>query len=302
MTKIPKDTEELKSDTDSKSVVSVSNRKNNYKSQKPILEKKRRDRINQSLDELKSLLLAIKQRDPLRYARLEKADILEMVVKHLKDVKKKRQAMIASMEPVLFRSFKMGYLDCTRETIGFINDLDTVQEKKQQIIDHVTAECLKNFQSQVPPQVLLDHQEAMFADYSPPMNDQFMPFSMLNVSAPLPLESDREWPSLEERLGFSPIGKSRMIQSDTLSTMNTHLNMSFVSPISSGIRSSAFNIVKNGNSFESASTSGISGMSDDTPKKILFDDPQEISDDDDDDVKLIIDDPNNNPNAWRPWL
>lgn len=35
----------------------------NYKAQKPILEKRRRDRINSSLDELKNLLLAIKQRD-----------------------------------------------------------------------------------------------------------------------------------------------------------------------------------------------------------------------------------------------
>lgn len=35
----------------------------NYKNQKPILEKRRRDRINGSLDELKNLLLAIKQRD-----------------------------------------------------------------------------------------------------------------------------------------------------------------------------------------------------------------------------------------------
>lgn len=223
-----------------------------------------------------------------------------MVVKHLKDVKKKRQAMITSMEPVLFRSFKMGYLDCTRETIGFINDLDTVQEKKQQIIDHVTAECLKNFQSQVPPQVLLQHQEAMFADYCPPMTDQFMPFSMLSVSTPVPFEGERDWPSLEERLGFSPIGKSLMMQSGNISNMNQ--NNSFVSPISDGLRSSAFNIVKHSHSLESPSTSGISGMSDETPKRILFDDTQEISDDDDDDVKLIIDDPNNNPNAWRPWL
>lgn len=211
-----------------------------------------------------------------------------MVVKHLKDVKKRRQAMVASMEPVLFRSFKMGYLDCTRETIGFINDLDTVQEKKQQIIDHVTAECLKNFQSQVLPEVLLQHQEAMFADYSPPMNDHFMPFSP-------PIEGDREWPSLEERLGFSPIGKSRIMQSE-------NINMSFISPITNGLRSSAFNVVQNDHSFESPSTSGISGLSDETPKRILFDDTLEISDDDDDDVKLIIDDPNNNPNAWRPWL
>jgi Helix-loop-helix DNA-binding domain len=34
--------------------------------QKPLLEKRRRDRINGSLDELKNLLLAIKQRDVSR--------------------------------------------------------------------------------------------------------------------------------------------------------------------------------------------------------------------------------------------
>jgi hypothetical protein len=54
-----------------------------------------------------------------------------MVVKHLKDIKKRRQAMIAAMEPVLFRSFKMGYLDCTRASIDFINDIDSPAESSK---------------------------------------------------------------------------------------------------------------------------------------------------------------------------
>ncbi|CRK86505.1 CLUMA_CG000339, isoform A [Clunio marinus] len=82
MTKIPKITSDgSKSESEQVEVISTNNNRkvsqlaneirawgtfllmNNYKNQKPILEKRRRDRINSSLDELKSILLAIKQRD-----------------------------------------------------------------------------------------------------------------------------------------------------------------------------------------------------------------------------------------------
>lgn len=49
----------------------VKSKQTNYKAQKPILEKKRRDRINSSLDELKNILLAIKQRDVSVFCWLE---------------------------------------------------------------------------------------------------------------------------------------------------------------------------------------------------------------------------------------
>ena len=49
---------------------------------KPLMEKRRRDRINRSLAELKELL--IDSRDQNSCSKLEKADILEMTVNHLK--------------------------------------------------------------------------------------------------------------------------------------------------------------------------------------------------------------------------
>lgn len=229
---------------------------------------------------------------PLRYARLEKADILEMVVKHLKDIKKRRQAMVAAMEPILFRSFKMGFVDCTRATIDFINEIESPENKKQQIIDHITQECMKTFQSQCPPPSFNQHHEIAFANFNP--SDQFLPFPLLSAS----LGGEMEWPSLEERLGFSPIGKTSFLLPDIkpLPELMSSSLLKIAEP-----RISAFNVVNKltDSSLESPSTSGTSVTVDETPQRSISV-YCETSDEDDDDEKLIIDDPNQM--TWRPWL
>ncbi|XP_031421387.1 transcription factor HES-2.1 [Clupea harengus] len=53
---------------------------------KPLMEKKRRARINDSLNDLKSLILPLVGKDNCRYSKLEKADILEMTVRFLSDL------------------------------------------------------------------------------------------------------------------------------------------------------------------------------------------------------------------------
>ncbi|XP_063612607.1 transcription factor HES-4-like, partial [Penaeus indicus] len=52
-------------------------------SNKPLMEKKRRQRINRCLNDLKTLVLEALKKDPSRYSKLEKADILEMTVRHV---------------------------------------------------------------------------------------------------------------------------------------------------------------------------------------------------------------------------
>jgi hypothetical protein len=204
-----------------------------------------------------------------------------MVVKYLKDLKKRRQAMIAALEPTLFRSFKMGYLDCTRTTIDFISEIQSPAERKQQIIEHISSECMKTLQNQCPTTTSFSqHHEVMFANVTPP--EHFLAFpSLLSTS------SDIEWPSLEEKLGFSPIGKTK-----------------FVLPIKDfdATPSSSSSLLKiaeqQSKSLESPSTSGSSEL----PQPSIFMHDSSDSDDDDEDEKLIIDDHNNNQTAWRPWL
>ena len=56
------------------------------KSNKPIMEKKRRARINHCLNQLKSLILEA-DNERSRHSKLEKADILEMTVKYLQTLR-----------------------------------------------------------------------------------------------------------------------------------------------------------------------------------------------------------------------
>ena len=54
---------------------------------KPLLERKRRARINKCLDELKDLMVSALQKDGESITKLEKADVLELTVRHLRKLK-----------------------------------------------------------------------------------------------------------------------------------------------------------------------------------------------------------------------
>merc|ERR1711956_168359 len=60
---------------------------------KPLIERKRRARINSCLDELKDLMVFALQTEGESISKLEKADVLELTVSHLR--KLKRQQMLS---------------------------------------------------------------------------------------------------------------------------------------------------------------------------------------------------------------
>merc|ERR1712088_1253286 len=80
---------------------------------KPLLERKRRARINSCLDELKDLMVGALQTEGESIAKLEKADVLELTVRHLQ--KLKRQQML-SLNPALdMDRYHAGYTACATE-------------------------------------------------------------------------------------------------------------------------------------------------------------------------------------------
>ena len=54
-----------------------------FQANKPLMEKRRRARINQSLAALKALILDSARLENTKHSKLEKADILELTVRHL---------------------------------------------------------------------------------------------------------------------------------------------------------------------------------------------------------------------------
>uniref|UniRef100_A0A8D3B7H0 Hairy-related 9 n=1 Tax=Scophthalmus maximus TaxID=52904 RepID=A0A8D3B7H0_SCOMX len=71
------------------------------KSSKPIMEKRRRARINESLGQLKTLILDALKKDSSRHSKLEKADILEMTVKHLRNLQRVQMSGKSVQPPAL---------------------------------------------------------------------------------------------------------------------------------------------------------------------------------------------------------
>ena len=80
---------------------------------KPLLERKRRARINKCLDELKDLMVHALQHEGESITKLEKADVLELTVRHLR--KLKRQQMLALNPGLDLDRFHAGYTACASE-------------------------------------------------------------------------------------------------------------------------------------------------------------------------------------------
>merc|ERR1712037_149189 len=80
---------------------------------KPLIERKRRARINGCLDELKDLMVFALQTEGESISKLEKADVLELTVRHLR--KLKRQQMLALNPGLDLDRFHAGYTACATE-------------------------------------------------------------------------------------------------------------------------------------------------------------------------------------------
>ncbi|XP_030044020.1 transcription factor HES-7.1-B [Microcaecilia unicolor] len=85
--------------------------KNVKKLLKPLVEKRRRDRINQNLERLRILLLEILPNEKLRNPKVEKAEILESTVQFLK---------ARSPSADHWREYQAGYQGCFQKVLHFI--------------------------------------------------------------------------------------------------------------------------------------------------------------------------------------
>ncbi|XP_069677173.1 protein hairy [Periplaneta americana] len=118
----------------------------NRRSNKPIMEKRRRARINNCLNELKTLILDAMKKDPARHSKLEKADILEMTVKHLENLQRQQVAMSAATDPSVLNKFRAGFTECAGE-VGRFPGLESPVRKR--LLQHL-ANCLNGTTTAAP--------------------------------------------------------------------------------------------------------------------------------------------------------
>ncbi|XP_048361462.1 transcription factor HES-1 [Sphaerodactylus townsendi] len=112
------------------------------KSSKPIMEKRRRARINESLAQLKSLILDALKKDSSRHSKLEKADILEMTVKHLRNLQRAQMTAALNTDPSVLGKYRAGFSECVNEVTRFLSTCEGVNtEVRTRLLGHL-AGCM----------------------------------------------------------------------------------------------------------------------------------------------------------------
>merc|ERR1711878_220657 len=114
----PHDFEPLEVETNTVEDAPMSRTHQYRKVMKPLLERKRRARINKCLDDLKDLMVFALQSEGESITKLEKADVLELTVRHLQ--KLKRQQQLQANPSLDMDRYRAGYTACAAEVSRFM--------------------------------------------------------------------------------------------------------------------------------------------------------------------------------------
>ncbi|XP_056246603.1 transcription cofactor HES-6 isoform X1 [Seriola aureovittata] len=90
--------------------------KSDRKMRKPLVEKKRRARINESLQELRVLIA-----DTDLQSKMENAEVLEMTVKRVENILKNRAQEVDAVNREACERFAAGYIQCMHDVHTFVS-------------------------------------------------------------------------------------------------------------------------------------------------------------------------------------
>lgn len=152
---------------------------------KPLLERKRRARINQCLDELKDIMVSALQAEGESITKLEKADVLELTVRHLRKLKQ-QNALGLTPQATYAGRFKAGYSHCAQEVSKFMTS-----EKAAGVDIHVSTRLLSHLGSCIQtlenlPPSSLSTPLMISAPPPPPASASSSPSPMVPAGVPLP--------------------------------------------------------------------------------------------------------------------
>ncbi|KAL9959844.1 hypothetical protein ACROYT_G033204 [Oculina patagonica] len=116
------------------------------KAKKPLMEKMRRARINDSLNEMKSLVLDLLHKDASRYSKMEKADVLEMTVTFLKAMQQKDSH---TEDPTTLADYRAGFNQCANEVNRNIMTSEGSDQLREKLLSHLASYCHGNATSRV---------------------------------------------------------------------------------------------------------------------------------------------------------
>ncbi|XP_053572101.1 transcription factor HES-4 [Bombina bombina] len=130
---------------------------------KPVIEKRRRDRINQSLEHLRTLLLEATQDESLKNPKTEKADILKKTVEFLRMCNTPDSEVEKNSLPGFEGGFQEGLCQATQ----FLNSSTNVCEDKRtylvgKLYQHLEDKCINRWKEpMLGDNMEIDHRQLL---------------------------------------------------------------------------------------------------------------------------------------------
>ncbi|XP_012681473.1 hairy-related 3 [Clupea harengus] len=106
---------------------------------KPLMEKKRRARINKCLDQLKTLLETCYS-NSIRKRKLEKADILELTVRHLRHLQKNHSGPLMNSD---YSEYQAGFRSCLAGVNQYLLKADMGRSNQSDMLTQLSSRLLR---------------------------------------------------------------------------------------------------------------------------------------------------------------
>ncbi|XP_069547088.1 hairy-related 8.2 [Brachyistius frenatus] len=156
--------------------------KEERKLRKPLIERKRRERINNCLDQLKETVIGAFRLDQ---SKLEKADILEMTVKHLQNIQSSN-LNDSTLGLEAQQKYSTGYIQCMHEVHNMLLTCDWMDKTLgSRLLNHLLKSLPRSTDERPLAQPTPRH------DVPPPLS---LPGTPLRGEALAPRQIQREGP------------------------------------------------------------------------------------------------------------
>uniref|UniRef100_A0AAR2IT24 Transcription cofactor HES-6 n=1 Tax=Pygocentrus nattereri TaxID=42514 RepID=A0AAR2IT24_PYGNA len=121
-----------------------------YITRKPLVEKKRRARINESLQELRNLITETELQ-----AKMENAEVLELTVKRVENILQHQSHEANTVSHEASERFAAGYIQCMHEVHTFVSTCPGIDATvAAELLNHL-LECMPLHEESLP-EALLD--------------------------------------------------------------------------------------------------------------------------------------------------
>ncbi|XP_030017270.1 transcription cofactor HES-6 [Sphaeramia orbicularis] len=166
--------------------------KSDRKMRKPLVEKKRRARINESLQELRVLIAEADLQ-----SKMENAEVLEMTVKRVESILQNRAQEIDAVNREACERFAAGYIQCMHDVHTFVSNCPGIDPTvAAELLNHLLESMPLNDQDRL--QVMLPDSVAEFSGNNSTWSLSESMYSALVSPAPSVLSSDDLCSDLDE--------------------------------------------------------------------------------------------------------